>query len=64
MDRLYNKRRIIRIQKGEKAKLELKAVENKLADKYGEQMYKHIKEEIECTYSEDGGFNSRKLRKL
>ena len=64
LDRLYNKRRILRTQKGEEANLELKSVEKELADKYGEQMYKHIKEEIECIDSEDGGFNSGKLWKL
>ena len=52
MDRLYNKRRILRTQKGNNAKHELKTVEKELADKYGEQMYKHIKEEIACIDSE------------
>ena len=45
LDRLYNKRRILRTQKGNNAKLELKTVEKELADKYGEHMYKHIKED-------------------
>ena len=55
LDRLYNKRRFLRKKKGDKAKLELKTVEKELADRYGEQMYKHIKEEIECIDSEDSG---------
>ena len=43
LDRMYNKRRFLRTQKGKEAKLELKGVEKELADKYGEQMYKHIR---------------------
>ena len=64
LDKLYDKRRLLRAQKGHKARLQLKAVEKELADKYGEQMYAKIKEEIECIDSEDGGFNSGKLWKL
>ena len=64
LERLYDKRRILRSQKNDLAKKELATVEKELADKYGEQMYKYIKEEIECIDSEDGGFNSGKLWKL
>ena len=64
LDTLYDKRRVLRSQKGEKAKNELILVEKELADKFGEKMYKHIKEEINCIETEDGGFNSGKLWKL
>ena len=64
LDRLYNKRRLLRSQRSASAKIQLALVEEELADKYADKMNKYIKEEIECIDSEDGGFNSGKLRKL
>ena len=64
LEKLYDKRRVLRSQTSEKSKAELAKVDAELAEKYSEKMYKHIKEEIEGIDSEDGGFNSGKLWKL
>lgn len=64
LEKLYDKRRVLRSQTSEKSKAELAKVDAELAEKYSEKMYRHIKEEIEGIDSEDGGFNSGKLWKL
>ena len=64
LESLYNKRRILRSQTSETSKLELAKVDEELADKYSEKMFKQIKDELEDKESEDGGFNSGKLWKL
>ena len=64
LENLYNKRRILRTKTDIKSKNELKELEDELAEKYSEKMYKKIKDEIDCINSEDGGFNSGKLWKL
>ena len=64
LESLYNKRRILRSQTSETSKLELAKVDEELADKYSEKMFKQIKDELEDKESKDGGFNSGKLWKL
>ena len=64
LESLYNKRRILRSQTSESSKLELAKVDEELAERYSEKMFKQIKDELEDIESEDGGFNSGKLWKL
>ena len=64
LEKLYNKRRVLKNKTDAESKIELEQLENEMAEKYSEKMYKKIKEEIDCINSEDGGFNSGKLWKL
>lgn len=64
LESLYNKRRILRSQTSESSKLELAKVDEELAEKYSEKMFKQLKDELEDIESEDGGFNLGKLWKL
>ena len=64
LEELYNQRRYWRSQSDETSKEELEKVDNELAEKYSETMYKKIMSEIKVMSSEDGGYNPGHLWKL
>ena len=64
MEELYNVRRYWRSRSDENSKEELEKVENELAEKYSETMYKKIMSEVKVMSSEEGGYNPGHLWKL
>ena len=64
VDRLFEKRKFLKKKEDRNSKKELNKVEEKLADKMAEDMYKIVKEEVELVKCEDGGFNSGHLWRL
>ena len=65
LEKLYSKRRILRMKQDQSSKDELEKVENELAEKYSENMYKKIMDGVSgFGDSEEGGFNSGQVWKL
>ena len=65
LEKLYNKRRLLRTQTDDDSIQELEDVENELSEKYSEVMFKTIMKEVKgLDDCEDGGFNTGKLWKL
>ena len=64
LEKLYSKRRLLRIQTDDDSIQELEDVENELSEKYSEVMFKTIMKEVKgLDDCEDGGFNTGKLWK-
>ena len=61
---LFNRQEELQSKKDKASQLKLKEVQNELADKMAEDMYKIVKEEVDKVDSEAGGFNSGLLWKL
>ena len=64
LEDLYNKRRYLRTKEDQNSKEELEQLEEKLAQKYSESMYKKIKHELKAMNGEEGGYNPGHLWKL
>ena len=64
LDKLYDKRRYLRTKDDEKSVEELEAVEEELATKYSETMFKKINQEIKGIRGDEGGYNPGHLWKL
>ena len=65
LENLSEKRRRLRTKPDQKSKDELKQVDNELTEKYSENMYSKIMEELKgVNDSEEGGFNSDHVWKL
>ena len=64
LEELYQKRGELRNQTNAESKKKLEDIEKVMADKYSEEMYYKIKEELKEINSEDGGWNSGFLWKL
>ena len=64
LDNLYNQRRILRTKTDNDSKKKLEKIEEELADKFAEENYKIIKEEIKDMECDEGGINAGKLWKL
>ena len=64
LEELYNVRRYWRSKSDENSKEELEKVENELAEKYSETMYKKNMSEVKAMSSEEGGYNPGHLWKL
>ena len=61
---MYNQRRILRTKTDNDSKKKLEKIEEELADKFAEENYKIIKEEIKDMECDEGGINAGKLWKL
>ena len=61
LDELYKERTMLRNKEDKESKVRLQKVEDELADKFSEDFYKKIKEEIKGINSEEGGWNSGHL---
>ena len=64
VDKLFDRQKVLKRTNDEISKKELKEVEERLADKMAEDMYKIVKEEVDLVKCEDGGFNSGHLWRL
>ena len=65
LERLYNKRTVLRTKSDAESKKQLESVESELCKKYSEVMFQKIMTEVKgMEDSEDGGFNSGRLWKL
>ena len=64
IDELFKQQKVLKNKEDHESKMKLKEVEEKLADKMSEDMYKTVKEEVDKVDSETGGFNSGHLWKL
>ena len=65
LERLFNKRTVLRTKTDNASKKELETVENELSSKYSKVMFKKIMKEVTgLEDSEDGGFNTGRLWKL
>ena len=65
LERLYNKRSLLRTKTDDVSKAELVAVDNELSEKCSEVIYGKIMSEVQgMKDSEDGGFNPGKLWKF
>ena len=65
LESLYNKRNLLRSKDDSKSRDELEVVEEELANKYSDNMYNKMKNQLKnCTDSDEGGFNTGALWKL
>ena len=63
-DEMYNRRRYLRTKDDNEIIKELEKLEDYLADKYSESMFKKIKEELKVMNGDEGGYNPGHLWKL
>ena len=64
VDELFKQQKQLRLKVDVESKKKLKEIEEKLADKLADDMFKIVKEEVEKVDCESGGFNSGHLWKL
>ena len=64
IETLFKRQKELKGKSDKHSKIELKKVQNDLADKMAEDMYKIVKEEVDKVDCESGGFNSGHLWKL
>ena len=60
---MYNRRRYLRTKDDNESIKELEKLEDDLADKYSESMYKKIKEELKVMIGDEGVYNPGHLWK-